>query len=156
VTAEPRAPLFRPEAVEHHARGSTERRTLDLGERRVAWGFRALLVAVAAILVAGFTLHADTETKGPVTVADGRVGVVRVPIGALRRLSTDDPVTVHVAGTDVRARITQVGRPEASGDSAVVPLAVVLDAPVAPGATGDATVRLGRHTLAQLLLGRSR
>jgi hypothetical protein len=148
-------PLFRPEAVEHHARGRTERRVLDLAERRTAWAFRVVMVAVVAALVAAVTVHADESARGSATVrADGRSVTVLLPVGALRRLRPGLPVRVRVAGHAVEGRVSSVGAPVASGGSAVVPVVADLTGDADAGARGSAVVRLGRRTLAALLLGR--
>jgi hypothetical protein len=147
-------PLFRPEAVAHHASGRTERRTLDLGERRTRWLFRLLVLLVAAALVTAYTVRADVSAKGAATVrADGRTATVFVPAGALGKLRAAQPVRLHAGGTTVRGEVTGIGEPVSGDDGAYVPVTVALDAP-APAGHGTATVRLARHTLAHLLLGR--
>jgi hypothetical protein len=152
---EPRRPLFRPEAVAHHARGQTEHRVLDLGERRTSWAFRLLLLIVATAVVLAFTVRADESAKGTATVGgDGRTVSLVLPIGALRRLAPGQPVRVTVDGRAARGRVTSIGRPVAGGASAQVPVTATLDTALPPGAHGGAVVRIGRHTLAQLLLGR--
>jgi hypothetical protein len=152
---EPRRPLFRPEAVAHHARGATERRVLDLGERRTSWAFRFLLLLLAALLLTAFTVRADESAKGTATVVGGGRGVRLVlPIGALRRLAPGQPVRVTVGGRQAHGRLSSIGEPVAGGPSAVVPAVASLDAPLPPGAEGEVVVRIGRHTLAQLFLGR--
>ncbi|MDQ1711735.1 MAG: hypothetical protein QOE45_1185 [Frankiaceae bacterium] len=151
----PRRPLFRPEAVEHHARGATERRILDLGERRTAWFFRFLLLLLATLLLVAFTVRADESAKGTTTVVgDGRAAALVLPIGALRRLAPGQQVRVTVDGHRVFGHVASIGEPVAGGPSAVVPAVASLDEPLPLGGEGQVVVRIGRHTLAQLFLGR--
>ncbi len=148
-------PLFRPEAVEHHARGRTEQRPLDFGDRRTSWVFRGLVAAVFACVLVGFTVHADVSAKGMGTVgADGHTATLLLPAGAYGRLAAGQRVRLGLPGGDVHATVTSKGRPEARPDGIVVPVVAVLDAPRTAGAQGVAVVRLGHPTLAALLLGR--
>ncbi|HVF03795.1 MAG TPA: hypothetical protein VNA20_03050 [Frankiaceae bacterium] len=147
MTAEtpPKRPLFRPEAVEHHARAKVGNRTLDLRERRVAWLFRGLLVALAAAVALAFTIRTETQARGPAVVdRDGRRATVFV--ARTDRLADARTVTLDVGGTEVTGRITGVGGP--------AEVLVTLDVPAPAGARGSAVIPLGRKSVAALLLGR--
>jgi hypothetical protein len=144
-------PLFRPEAVEYHERGRTETRPLNFGSGRTAWFFRAIAMAVAICVALGLTLHADVSARGTGIVRDdGVTARLVLPIGAINRLRAGQAVRIDVGRRDARGHVTRVGNPETTG----VPVLVALDAPAPAQAHGLAIVRLGRPTLAGLLLGR--
>jgi hypothetical protein len=56
-------PLFRPEAVEHHARARVGGRTLDLKEKRTIWLFRGLLLVMLLAVLAAFVVRVDVAGK---------------------------------------------------------------------------------------------
>lgn len=142
-------PLFRPEAVEAHARGrGADDAGLELREGRTAWAFRGLLLALAVALVVALTVKVDETARGPARVS-GRTAVVDLPVPALGRLRAGQPVRLGEA----RGTVSSVGQPVVRGDAAVVPVSATLDR---DAADGTAVVRLNRRTLAQLLLGRGR
>ena len=148
-------PLFRPEAVEHHARGRTEPKPLDLGARRTGWAFRILVVATLVAIAVAFTVHADVSTRGRAELTpSGQIAVVLLPTGALRRLAVGQSVRVQLRGTTAHGRVREVQRPRDVDGTVVVPVLVYLDDLQTPPATGTAVVRLGHPTLAALLLGR--
>lgn len=152
MTTEERRPLFRPEAVAHHARGATERRVLDLGERRTSWAFRFLLLLVVAALVAVFTVRADESAKGTAIVnGDGRHATLTLPVGALGRLAVGQVVHVHAGGHDVSGQLNAAGVPANDGTATTT---AVLDASLPPGVQGGAEVRIARSPLWRLLTGR--
>lgn len=62
-------PLFRPEAVEHHAKARSGGRPLDLRERRTLWLFRGLLAFVVLAVGLAFTIQVDTKAHGRTSVA---------------------------------------------------------------------------------------
>lgn len=141
----PKRPLFRPEAVEHHARAKVGNRTLELRERRVAWLFRALLAALAVAVLLAFTIRTETEAHGAAVVGrDGRRATVF--IARTDRLTDATTVTLDVGGAKVTGRITGMGGP--------AEVLVRLDSPAAPDARGTAVIPLGRKSVAALLLGR--
>jgi hypothetical protein len=135
-------PLFRPEAVRHHAMARTDRRVLDLREGRTVWTFRAILLAVVAAVALAFAIPVQQTAHGLAVVGpSGRDALVaaRVVGGEVGA-----PVTLHVGGRDIAGRVAHYD----------AGFAVTLDEPATPGATGTATVRLGRRSVAALLLGR--
>jgi hypothetical protein len=137
-------PLFRPEAVEYHARGrGADDVQLDLTARGLAWWFRALAgLLVAAVLVV-FGVHVNETTRGPVVVGpDGRAVTVVVPVGALARLRLGQPV--RYAGHT--GQLASVGAPFAENGIARVPVTAVFDQRVA-ATRDDAVVVLGRRSL---------
>jgi hypothetical protein len=147
-TQPPRTPLFRPEAVEAHARGrGADDEGLELREGRTQWAFRVLLLVLVLALAAVLTVKVDETARGPLHAA-GATATVDLPVAALPRLRAGQQVRVGV----VRGTVTTVGQPTARGDVAVVPVGTTLPSDVA----GTATVRLNRRTLAQLLMGRGR
>jgi hypothetical protein len=147
-------PLFRPEAVEHHARGRADAKPLDLGEGRTSWAFRVLVAVVAVALVVAFTVHADVSARGTGTVdIEGRTATLLLPAGALRRLDAGQRFRLDLAGGAVHGRVLRVGRPAAGAGGVLVPVFASLDEVKRPGAQGVAVVRLGHPTLAALLLG---
>lgn len=147
-TQAPRAPLFRPEAVEAHARGrGGDDEGLELREGRTQWAFRGLLLALLLALGMVLTVEVDETARGALR-ADGATAAVDLPVAALPRLRPGQQVRVGA----VRGTVTTVGQPTAQGDIAVVPVGTTLP----PDVTGTATVRLNRRTLAQLLMGRGR
>lgn len=146
-------PLFRPEAVEHHARGLvTNRRQLDLSSRTTTSAFRLLLLLIAVALVAAFTIRTDESARGG-AVSTGRETTVLVPIGALPRLRPGQVVRVKVGDRTVEGRITSLGSPTA-GPPPAVPARASFDTEIPAGSYPEAVVRLERHTIAEMLLPR--
>ena len=142
----PKRPLFRPEAVEHHARARIGERTLDLKERHVAWLFRGLLGALALAALLAFTVRVGTEARGAAVVGrDGRRATVFV--ARTDRVRDAGRVTLTVGGTTVTGVVSGVGGP--------AEVTVTLDSPAPAGARGTAVIPLGRETVAALLLGRA-
>ena len=141
----PKRPLFRPEAVEHHARAQVGTRTLELRDRRVAWLFRGLLVALAAAVVLAFTIRTGTEARGAAVVGrDGRRATVF--IARTDRVRDAGRATLTFGGTTVTGVVT--------GTAGPAELVVTLDQPAPAGARGSAVIPLGRKSIAALLLGR--
>lgn len=148
-TQTPNRPLFRPEAIEAHARGrGVEDEGLELKEERTTWAFRLLLLALAVAIAAGLTIRIDETARGRATVA-GNTAVVDLPIGAFPRLKPGLKVKLHSA----RGEVSYVGAPSAAaGGVTTVPVTVTFaEGEVVPG---EAEVTLSRRTLAELLLGR--
>lgn len=141
MTAEKR-PLFRPEAVEHHARSRVGgNRVLDLREGRTAWLFRGLLCALALAVLVAFVVHADTEATGEAVVStDGTTAVVRIDP---RRVSVGQRAGLDFGSAELHGDVTE------AGDRVVVRLHG--EAP--RGARGTAKIRTGRASVAALLLG---
>jgi hypothetical protein len=146
-------PLFRPEAVEYHARGRSEGKPLDLGERRTGWAFRGLVAVVVLALLAAFTLHADVSTKGTGRVTAATTATLLLPAGALRRLHPGQRVRLDLGARHATGEVVTVGQPVAGEGGVAVPVTATLDRPETVGAQGVAVVRLGHPTLAALLLG---
>lgn len=146
-------PLFRPEAVEHHARGLVVgQRKLDLTDKTTTRAFRLLLLLFAAALAAAFTIQADESARGAAQVG-GRQATIMLPIGALPRLEAGQLVRVRVGDGWVQGRVLSINRPVA-GPPAAVPVLAVLDAEVPQGEEVDAVVRLDRHSIVAMLLPR--
>lgn len=143
-------PLFRPEAVEHHARGLvTNRRQLDLSNRTTTRSFQLLVLFIVAALVALFTVEADESTRGPARLENGSV-VVLVPIGAAPRLRPGQPVTLDVGGRVLTGQITRIGAAVA-GPPPVVPVTTTIRTELS-GPPPEAVVRLERRKIADILL----
>lgn len=143
-------PLFRPEAVEAHARGrGVEDEGLDLRENRTTWAYRLLVLGLLLAIVVGLTTKVEETAHGTAHVAGSTVRV-DVPIGALSRLQEGQLVRLD----DLTGRVAMVNNPtsDAAGRP-VVPVIVTFPADARP-VPGEATVRLSRRTLAQLLLKR--
>jgi hypothetical protein len=141
-------PLFRPEAVEAHARGrGVEDEGLELKEGRTAWAFRLLLLTLLGAIVLGLTVKVDETARGYARVA-GREATIDLPVGALARVRAGQPVRLHSA----RGHVTFVGRPSAAGGVPIVPVLVTFES--GEVVEGEATVTLARRTLAELLLRR--
>lgn len=148
-------PLFRQEAVEHHARGLIAgQRTLDLTNRTTTFAFRVLLAVLAVAIFLAFTVETDESTQGEAVVS-GRQAQVLVPIGALGRLKAGQLVRIEVGGRTVEGSVVAIGAPVA-GPPAAVPLTASLsdDPDVGSGAKVEAVVRLERHSIAAMLLPR--
>jgi hypothetical protein len=145
----PNRPLFRPEAVEAHARGrGVDDEGLELKEERTTWAFRLLLLALAVAIAAGLTVRIDETARGRATVA-GNTAVVDLPIGAFPRLKPGQQVRLHSA----RGEIAFVGAPQA-GAGGVTTVPVTVNFTKGEVVPGEAEVTLSRRTLAELLLGR--
>lgn len=143
-------PLFRPEAVEHHARGLvTNRRQLDLSNRTTTRAFQVLVLGIVAALVAAFTIRADESARGTATDRNGAV-VVLVPIGALPKLRPGQLVKVTVGDRVLEGHVTQVGSPVA-GPPAAVPVTTSIRSEL-PDDPPEAVVRLNRRAIAEILL----
>jgi hypothetical protein len=151
VSGGPTRPLFRPEAVEAHARGrGVDDEGLELKERRTTWAFRLLVLALVATIAAGFMVQVDETARGQATVA-GRNAVINLPVAAGPRVRPGQPVTLN----GVHGTIVDIRDP-ASNDSGVAVLPVLAYFPEGQLAEGEATVRLARRRLASLLLRRDR
>lgn len=140
MTETEKRPLFRPEAVEHHARGQVGGRRLDLREAVTVWLFRGLLGALALAVVVSFLVRVDSWTTAAATVG---------PDGRTATLTTDSDVP---AGTEVRVRVDNRevrGRVTGTGDGRAE---VSLAEPMRSGAAGPALIR-NRQSIAFLLLG---
>ena len=145
MTAEtpPKRPLFRPEAVEYHAKARTSGRSLELRDTRITWLFRLLLVSVALAIGLAFTIRTGTSATGAVRVHDnGRH--VSLFVADPRRIPEDAVATLRVGGVERTARVHQRSANE---------VLLVADGDLPAGATGSAVVPLGRQSVAALLLG---
>ena len=134
-------PLFRPEVVEHHARARTAGRTLDLAERRTTWLFRGLLAAVALAVALSFVVDAETTARGPAVVTGSGEVVVATDT---RRVRPGQRVGLAVGGQETHGHVVAV-RP---GEAVVQPHATL-----PRDARGTARIRVGRDSVAALLLG---
>lgn len=134
-------PLFRPEAVEHHARGQVGARRLDLREAVTMWLFRGLLVALAVVVVVAFAVRVESWTTAAATVgSDGRTATLTTDAD----VATGTEVRVRVDGREVRGRVT--GARDGAVEAALTDL-------LRSGGTGPALIR-DRQSIAALLLGR--
>lgn len=142
-------PLFRPEAIEAHARGrGVEDEGLELKEERTAWAFRLLLVLLVLAIAVGLTVKIEETAKGRASVTQGTAATVDLPVGAAPRLREGQLVRLGKA----KGTVTKVLAPTSRENGVpVVPVLVAFDR--SPD-DGEATVRLSRRTLAELLLGR--
>jgi hypothetical protein len=151
-------PLFRPEAVEHHARGRVAPRPLDFAERRTRWAFRGLMAVTLLCVLASLTVRADLSSRGTGQVLDGgHTALLQLPAGAVGRLAEGQRVRLHLPDGEVAGHVLYVDQPRAvAGVGLVVRVNAVLDRaePEPVGAQGTAVVRLGHPTLFALLLGR--
>lgn len=153
MTTEQTRPLFRPEAVEAHARGRgvADDEGLELKEGRTAWSFRLLLFALALAIVVAFTVKVDQTARGRAEVR-GNSAVVLVPAGVLPRLRPGQLVVLN--GAEGRVTRVPTGDDAMAGEDgkAVVPVTATFAEAPAPG---KATVVLSRQTLANLLMRRN-
>ncbi|HWL35040.1 MAG TPA: hypothetical protein VNQ77_02495 [Frankiaceae bacterium] len=134
-------PLFRPEAVEHHARGQVGGRRLDLREAVTVWLFRGLLGVLALAVVVAFAVRVDSWTTAAATIgSDGRTATLTTD----RKVETGTEVRVRIDGREVRGRVT--GARDGAVEVALADLA-------RSGGTGPALLR-HRQSIAFLLLGR--
>ena len=137
-------PLFRPEAVEHHAKARTGGRPLDLRERRTTWLFRGLLAAVALAIGLAFAIPAETAAHGVAVVG---------PRGSDATLSGMDPRRIEPGQEVVLDLGPGTGDIAGSVESVGPQVRIALSRPAPPGARGDVTVKMGRTSVAHLLLG---
>ena len=143
-------PLFRPEAVEAHARGrGVEDTTLDLKEHRTTWAYRLLILGLVLAILGGLTVRVEETARGKATVAGLNV-VVLLPIGTLPRVEEGQRVRLD----DLTGRVTVVGSPTSDdGGRPVVPVLATFPEGTRP-VDGEATVRLSHRTLFQILVKR--
>ena len=138
----PKRPLFRPEAVEHHAKARVGTRRLDLDDRRVAWQFRGLLGGIAVALLLAFTIRTETSANVPAVAGTRNTRVyalVRDPVPA------GTVVRVEIGGRTLRGRVAGVEREGT--------LAITLDEPSPVAGEGRAEIPLGRRSVVAILLG---
>lgn len=137
-------PLFRPEAVEYHARGRGATDVeLDLRATRLTWSFRILaLLLVAGVLIV-FDVHVEETTRGRTVLAgDGRSATVLAPVGALPRLRPGQEV--HLGRYE--GRVAGLGTLVNDDGVAHVPVRVTFDSAL-PDGGGEAVIVLGRRSL---------
>lgn len=140
----PKRPLFRPEAVEYHARAQTPNRTLDLHDRRTIWVFRGLLLALALAVLFAFSYQRPTSIQaGAVVDPDG--SSVTVTVRDADNVDLDAGVLVTIDG-----RQSPAESPERVGPEQV---RYRLSGGHRPGAPGVAVVRLEPRSIGSLLLG---
>lgn len=153
-TQPPKRPLFRPEAVEHHAKARiASGKGLDLRERRTTWLFRGLLVAMVLAVLAAFSVHVDRSVAAPAVVdSSGRVAF-GLPGNLTDSLRVGQDVTLLLDGRELRGTLRQWEQPEDAQNGALVAVADVPGAPA--GERGRVVLRLGRQSVAEQLLGRS-
>lgn len=149
MTEQQTRPLFRQEAVEAHARGRSfdDDEGLDLKEGQTAWAFRLLIVGLVATVLAALTVKVEETARGRAFVSGGRT-VVHLPIPAAQRVDVGQPVRLGEA----QGRIDRIGAPVAPNDGTEPYVPVVVRVTEGQPRDGEATVRLSRRTLANLLL----
>ncbi len=137
-------PLFRPEAVEYHARGrGADDVQLDLTARGLAWWFRGLAALLVIATVVVFAVRVDETTRGEAFVGpDGRAVTVVVPVGAISRVRPGQ--AVRYGGRT--GQVASVGTPVREGDVARLPVVAVFPQRVTV-THDDAVVVLGRRSL---------
>lgn len=144
-------PLFRPEAVEHHARGLvTNRRQLDLSNKTTTRAFYGLLLLIALALFAALSIEANESARGAAESDDQGNVVVLVPIGAAQRLRLGQPVTIDHDGRELSGTVVSAGEPLA-GPPAVVPVTTSIRAQLGD-ARPEAVIRLDRRRVAYIVL----
>ncbi len=149
MTDQQTRPLFRPEAVEAHARGRSfdDDEGLDLKEGQTTWAFRLLILGLVVTVLAALTVKVEETARGNVVVSGGRT-VVHLPITAAPRVARGQPVRLG----DARGTVDRIGEPVAPTDGGDPFVPVVVKVTQGTAAEGEASVRLSRRTLASLLL----
>lgn len=161
-------PPFRPEVLEHRARGRTAGRVLPIGGTTTL-AFRLLMTAVGASLALSFVISANQSTSGDaLVVGDGSRAVLVLPVGSQPRLRTGLPVRLQLASGDrlegvlvgpgqpaTTRELRDVLGPDVANDGGNDVVAVAeahLRGPAATaGTTGTGEVRLARRRLAAIL-----
>lgn len=141
-------PLFRPEAVEHHARGRVGVRTLDLRQERTIWLFRGLLGLLAVALLLAFTIQVD-HWAGATAVVDADGRTVRLVPDENDTIEEGATVTVRIGDRSADAVVAEVVSSGEGPDEGRAELSSAL-----PPGTGRARARIGERSLAKTLLGR--
>jgi hypothetical protein len=102
--------IFRPEAVEDHARArDTAGGTVRLGARWLNWTYLLTLALVAAGVAALWLVRVEQSVTGP-AVVDGRTGAVTalLPAAAAPDLTGSSEVTVTLPGDGGQRRHVDV------------------------------------------------
>ncbi len=111
--------IFRQEALEFRARGhDTHGGMVRLGSRRIRWGYRITVAALAASMAGTLVIHTSESASGP-AVVDGRTGTVAalLPAAAGPDLAHSRGITVTLPG----GRAVQLSSPHAElADGAAV------------------------------------
>jgi hypothetical protein len=111
--------IFRQEALEFRARGhDTHSGVVRLGSRRIRWGYRITVAALAASMAGTLVIHTSESATGP-AVVDGRTGAVAalLPAAAGPDLARSRGITVTLPG----GRAVQLSSPHAElADGATV------------------------------------
>ena len=152
MTAESRPPLFRAEAVEHHARSQHGGRVADVAHQRTAHASWALAAAVVVAVAAGCLVRADESAQGPIqTTGPGVVALVPAAAAQSGGLHSGLPATVRRAGATRRATVVDVGTPVAgAAGREVIPVTLAVDHPGT--GPGHAVIRLRRRAIITLLV----
>lgn len=146
----PPRPLFRPEAVEAHARGrGADDEGLELREGQTAWTFRILILLLVLAIAVAFTVRVSETARGQAKVVGGRV-VVELPVAAGPRINAGDKVRLG----ELKGKVSGIGGPvtHPNGVTVVEIFATFDEGNPTPG---KATVELSRQTLADLLRRKS-
>ena len=164
--------IFRQEALEFRVRGhDTHGGVVRLGSRRIRWGYRITVAALAASMAGTLVIHTSERASGP-AVVDGRTGTVAalLPAAAGPDLARSRGITVTLPG----GRAVQLSSPHAElADGATVRRAglvppaqpaILVTGRLSPGASGasgptaqtaqlrtEATVVLRSESLASVL-----
>ena len=104
--------IFRQEALEFRARGhDTHGGVVRLGSRRIRWGYRITVAALAASMAGTLVIHTSESATGP-AVVDGRTGTVAALLPAAAAgpdLARSRGITVTLPG----GRAVQLSSPHA-------------------------------------------
>lgn len=94
-----RLPLFRPEALEHHRRGTVAGVPVRLGRPWTGAGFLLLVTLVGAALLAAAAIRVPSFVDGPAVTAGDGAGVVAVlPVTAVTAIRDGRGARLHIAG----------------------------------------------------------
>ena len=143
--------IFRPEAVEHRARGrDTARGVVRLGAPWLTWLYLLTLALVAAGVVCLFTVHVEQRVTGP-AVVDRSTGAVTalLPAASAPDLTESQGLTLTLPGGGDRPLTVDVRHVTAADaaqirDAGLEPLAqpgILLSGSADGAAGGQGTVR---------------
>jgi len=163
-------PLFRQEALDHHARPPGPGGPLRIQLPWIQWLYRGLFLAVIVGGAAAYGMRVDERAVGPALVeAGGRTFAALLPAATTGVVEPGAPVRLQLGGARLTgrahtvdavdgARARQAGFGAAAGSHVLV--RGVLDGPVtvattpaAPAVAGRADVLVGSPRLLSVLLG---
>jgi hypothetical protein len=134
-------PLFRPEAVAHHARSARAGSVLGLSRRALAVPFWLLLAAVVAAACSLFVVHADERARGAARLSGTTEAVVYLPVAVAGDLRPGMVVRLARAGDPaLSGRLLRIDE-AVTGDAVARALGLATPPPGLDAAVA-ATVRL--------------